>query len=309
MKSLKRRILSVICIFIISVVSIREYHVFAETFFRIDLNQLNGKLVIIYTNDTHGFLLEDSERSLDAASLVTIKKVFESLGAEVLLFDVGDTIFGTPMFDKNLGPRMVELINEIGYDAITTGNHDFDYGSKKLEDIASMLELKPVVANLFYTATKKPVFDQYRLIKKADNCVGIFGITTPEEIKGFERYGDDSMILTDPIEEAKEAAKTLRKEGADYIIALGHIGMDQRSELSSLDVISEVPEIDLFIDGHSHSSLKLRMVHEDGSQTLLVRNQHYFSEIGVVVVNEDHYMQAYTIKKSDMENFIEDYKK
>lgn len=305
-KSVKRFI-SFICMVVIVVVSTGKSQIYAENLFKINLDDLDGKLVIIHTNDTHGFLLKDSDRSLDAATLISVKKIFESVGAEVLLVDSGDTLFGTPMFDKNLGNDMTDLINEIGYDAITTGNHDYDYGGKKLLDLASKLTVPLVVSNLIYSTSKKPALKRYTIVEKGKSCIGIFGITTPEEITGFEKYGDESLQLTDPIVAAKEMSKKLKKEGADFIIALGHIGMDGRSELSSIDVISEVPEIDLFIDAHSHSSLKLRMIHEDGSQTLLVRNLHYFSEIGIVVVDEDRYMKAYTIHKAEMQKFIEAY--
>ena len=304
MKKYKRRFLSFICIAIIVFVTTGR-KAMATSLLKIDLNQLEGKLVILHTNDTHGFLLENSERSFDAASLNIIKRIFESLGADVLLVDSGDTIFGTPMFDKKLGVKMVEQINEIEYDAITTGNHDFDYGGKKLLDVSLQLTNPLLVANVVDTSTKKLVFNPYRFIKKGDYCVGIFGITTQEEVTGFEKYGESSFTISDPIEAAKEASSKLKKGGADFIIALGHIGMDGRSELSSVDIITEVPGIDLFVDAHSHSSLKLRLIHEDGSQTLLVRNRHYFSEIGVVIVGDDRYMQCFTIDKSNMEKFIE----
>lgn len=302
-----KRILSFICAIIFFVINTSSNHVYAENLFKIDLDDLKGKLVIIHTNDTHGFLLNDSERSLDAASLVTIKKIFESVGAKVLLLDSGDTIFGTPMFKNDLGSKMVELINEIGYDAITTGNHDYDYGGQRLLDVTSKLTVPLVVSNLIYTTTQKTAAKRYIIVEKGNIRIGIFGITTPNEITGFEKYGDGSLTLTDPLIAAKEVSKKLRKEGADIIIALGHIGMDYRSELSSLDVITEAPDIDLFIDAHSHSSIKLRLVHENGNQTLLVRNLHYFTEIGVVVVDQDGYMHPYTIQKAEMEKFIEDY--
>lgn len=302
-----KRIFCFICAIIILIVNTGYTHVYAETLFQIDLDKLDGKLVIIHTNDTHGFLLNDSERSLDAASLVAIKKIFESVGAKVLLLDAGDTIFGTPMFEKSLGSKMVDLINEISYDAITTGNHDYDYGGEKLLDVTSKLSVPLVVSNLIYTTTQKTAAKRYVIVEKGDIRIGIFGITTPNEITGFEKYGDNTLTLTDPLTAAKDVSKKLKKEGVDYIIALGHIGMDYRSELSSLDVITEAPDIDLFIDGHSHSSIKLRLIHEDGSQTLLVRNLHYFTEIGVVVIDKDGYMRPYTIQKVEMEKIIEKY--
>lgn len=279
-----------------------------ETLFQMDLNELNGKLVIIYTNDTHGFLLKDSDRSLNAASLVAIRKIFESAGAKVLLLDAGDTLFGTPMFEKNLGKEMVSLINEIGYDAITTGNHDYDYGVEKFLSVTSNLTIPLVVSNLIDATTQKTVAKRYIIIEKGDIKIGIFGLTTPNEITGSMTYDDTTIALTDPLIVAKDVSKKLKKEGVDYIIALGHIGMDHRSELSSIDIITEAPDIDLFIDGHSHSSLKLRLIHDNENQTLLVRNLHYFTQIGVVVVDEDGFMHPYTIDKTELEGIIKEYK-
>ncbi len=307
MRKKKKKIFSFICIVSILCSNLSYVKANAGTLFQIDLNELNGKLVIIYTNDTHGFLLNDSERSLNAASLVAIKKIFESAGAKVLLLDAGDTIFGTPMFKKNIGSDMVDLINEIGYDAITTGNHDYDYGGEKLLSVTSKLTVPLVVSNLIYTTTQKTAAKRYIIIKKGDIEIGIFGLTTPNEITGLTKYNDTSLTLTDPLIAAKEVSKKLKKEGVDYIIALGHIGMDHRSELSSLDIITEAPDIDLFIDGHSHSSLKLRLIHDNENQTLLVRNLHYFTEIGVVVVDEDGFMHPYTIDKTEVEEIIEKY--
>lgn len=300
-----KRIISVLCILVFVSLMIGRSTVMAASIFQIDLNSLKGKLVIIHTNDTHGFLLKDSERSLTAASVVSLKKIFEAAGAEVLLLDSGDTLFGTPMFNKDLGPETAKLLNEIGYDAMTAGNHDFDYGGEKLLQLVQDLKVPLLVANVMNSDTNQAAFTPYLITEKGKFDVGIFGITTDNENAGFEKYGNASLKITNPVKAAKEVSKELKKEGADLIIALGHIGMDARAELSSVDVISEVPDIDLFIDAHSHSTIKLKMIHEDGSETLLVRNLHYFSELGVVVVDEDKYMRAYTITKSEMDAFIE----
>lgn len=284
---------------------LQESEANAEYLSQIDLDNVRGKIVILYTNDTHGYLLEDSERSMDAATLLSLKKVFETAGAEVLLLDAGDTLNGAPMFKKNLSEPMVDLLNQIGYDAITLGNHDFDYGADKLMESTKKLNIPIICSNVVNITDNNPAFTNYKLFDKAGKKIGIFGITTTEEITGFERCGSGTLKINNPTICAKKMCTTLKKEGADFIIALGHIGMDARSELSSVDIISEATDIDLFIDAHSHSSIKLKMIHEDGSETLLVRNLHYFSEIGVVTIDKDNYMQAYTIEKKDVDQMTE----
>lgn len=212
--------------------------------------ELAGKTVILHTNDVHGAI------GL-YAKVAALKKDYAEKGADVILVDAGDYIQGTPYVSDSQGKTAIELMNAAGYDVATFGNHEFDYGFANLQTIFKDAKFK-VIGNIQYNG--KLAFDGTTTVTTAGGVkVGFLGLTTPEtatkahpaKIQGVTFVGGQDMMKL-----AQTEVDTLKSAGCDYVICLGHLGIDAESTGNrSIDVLNAVTGIDVFIDGHSHSTL------------------------------------------------------
>ena len=213
--------------------------------------ELAGQIVILHTNDVHG--------AIDGyAKVAALKAEYEAKGAEVLLVDAGDFIQGTTSVSVSQGATAVELMNLAGYDLVTLGNHEFDYGMDNLKTIFAKAEFGVVAANIKLNGAA--AFDANKVVELADGTkLGVFGLATPEtatkanpaKIKGVTFLAESELYAC-----AEAQVKALTDAGCDYIICLGHLGIDNESEPNrSIDLLGKVSGIDVFIDGHSHSTL------------------------------------------------------
>lgn len=249
--------------------------------------EMAGQIVILHTNDVHG--------AIDGyAKVAALKAEYEAKGAEVLLMDAGDYIQGTTSVSVSKGATAVELMNLAGYDLATLGNHEFDYGMDNLQTILEKAEFGVVAANIQLNG--KAAFDANKVFELADGTkVGVFGLATPETatkanpamIKGVTFLAGDELYAC-----AEQQVKALTEAGCDYIICLGHLGIDSESEPNrSIDVLSKVTGIDVFIDGHSHSDYEAVKAATNGTgkvgDTLITSTGTAAANVGVVTISKD----------------------
>ena len=209
-----------------------------------------SKIVIIHTNDIHG--------AIDGyAKIAALKAEYEAEGAAVLLMDAGDFSQGTVEVSSSKGATAVELMNLAGYDVATLGNHEFDYGYANLVSVMETAEFDVLAANVLYNGRAE--FAATATYELGGKTIGVFGLATPETatkanpamIKGVTFLSDSALIGC-----AQEQVAALEAAGCDYIVCLGHLGIDNESAPNrSIDLLTEVTGIDVFIDGHSHSTL------------------------------------------------------
>ena len=209
---------------------------------------LNGKTVILHTNDVHG--------SIELyAKVAAMKGDYEARGAQVILADAGDYSQGTVYVSVNKGKDAVTMMNAAGYDVATIGNHEFDYGYAQLKSNLDSAVFKVVCANVLQDGS--PVFDAYTMINKGGVQIAFVGVETPEAqtkanpalIQGLTFLAGDEMYAA--VQTQVDAAKTA---GADIVIVLTHLGVDSSSEPNtSYDLYKKVHDIDFIIDGHSHT--------------------------------------------------------
>ena len=209
---------------------------------------LNGKTVILHTNDVHG--------SIELyAKVAAMKGDYEAQGAQVILADAGDYSQGTVYVSVNKGKDAVTMMNAAGYDVATIGNHEFDYGYAQLKSNLDSAVFKVVCANVLQDGS--PVFDAYTMINKGGVQVAFVGLETPEAqtkanpalIQGLTFLAGDEMYAA--VQTQVDAARTA---GADIVIVLTHLGVDSSSEPNtSYDLYKKVNGIDFIIDGHSHT--------------------------------------------------------
>ena len=213
---------------------------------------LDGKTVILHSNDVHG--------AIDLyAAMASLKADYEAQGAEVILADAGDYSQGTVYVSVNKGADAVTMMNATGYDVATIGNHEFDYGYAQLAENMKAAKFKVLCADVL-GADGKTIFDANTIIEKGGVKIGFFGLETPEAqtkanpklIEGLKFLaGKDGKELY-ACAAAQVAA--LKEQGADIVVCLAHLGVDKSSEpYTSYDLSKNVKGIDFIIDGHSHT--------------------------------------------------------
>ena len=252
-----------------------------------DEDDLSGAIVILHTNDVHGAISE-------YAKVAALKASYEKLGAYVLLMDAGDFSQGDPTVSISQGATAVELMNLAGYDVATTGNHEFDYGYANLTKLADQAQFPIVAANVLYKG--KVAFEDHMTFTSPTGVkIGVFGLATPEtatkanpaKIKDVKILAGQSMFDC-----AQAQVDALKADGCDIIVCLGHLGIDAESVGNrSIDLLEKVKGIDIFIDGHSHSTLEdiLEATNDTGmvGGTLLTSTGTKLNNVGVVVIAAD----------------------
>lgn len=213
---------------------------------------LDGKTVILHSNDVHG--------AIDLyAAMASLKADYAAQGAEVILADAGDYSQGTVYVSVNKGADAVTMMNATGYDVATIGNHEFDYGYAQLAENMKAAKFKVLCADVL-GADGKPIFDANTIIEKGGVKIGFFGLETPEaQTKANPKLIEGLQFLAG--KDGKElyacaAAQVadLKAKGADLVVCLAHLGVDESSEpYTSYDLAKNVEGIDFIIDGHSHT--------------------------------------------------------
>lgn len=259
------------------------------------------EITILYTNDVHTYI-DHKSPELTYASIAALKKSYEEQGKNVLLVDAGDHIQGTAYGSMDDGATIIRLMNEAGYDLATPGNHEFDYGMDRAKMVLKEADFPYVSCNWIDLRSGLRVLPSIKLFNIKGAFVAFVGITTPETFtKSTPAYfmnakqtryiydilgGDDGAKLYDAVQKAIDKAKTL---GADYIIGLGHLGVDPSSApWTSKDVIAHTTGFNAFIDGHSHTVMAGETVADAaGTPVLLTQTGSYFKNIGCMTINPE----------------------
>lgn len=257
-------------------------------------------VVILHTNDVHCGVYAD-DYTMGAADLAAYRTRLESEGYEVILADAGDFIQGGVIGTLSGGKYPLQIMNKLGYDVAVPGNHEFDYGMDTFFMLTQNADFPYLSANFTDLETGEKPFEGYTIIETDEAKIGFIGIITPqtptssrpsyfmndkgEYIFGF--CGDDNgSELYAAVQEAVDGAVS---DGAEYIVALGHMGDYVYDEhWSSKSVIENVSGIDVFIDGHSHSVIENQKVTDkDGNSVILTSTGTKLENIGTVTITGD----------------------
>jgi len=235
-----------------------------------------NQTVILHTNDVHGAIEGYSY-------LPPLKKTLEEQGATVILVDAGDFTSGTIYTSASKGESAITLMNQVGYDLATLGNHEFDYSVEQLLSNLKQATFKTLCTNL--VSDKQVLFDPYVIIKVGDLKIGFVGVATPETLtKANPEYTKGLSILSDEelFKNVQERVNEVKKE-ADLVICLAHLGIDDESMgHRSYDLLNNVQGIDLVIDGHSHSV----MIHGENGEPIQSTGTA-FENIGSIVIDNE----------------------
>lgn len=239
-----------------------------------------SNLIVIHTNDTHGYD-QKADGVYGMAAVAALKQEYEAKGKDVLLVDAGDAIQDHNLVNLSRGATAIAFMNAAGYDAMTLGNHEFDYGQDVTLKRAAEADFPFLSCNILVDATGKTFVRPYTIVEKGGVTVGIVGITTPETAGATNPkhvYGLTFLDGQDLYDAVQSSVDYLRGAGCDLVVALGHLGSEPISEgHRSDDILRRVRGIDLFIDGHDHRVKNYRV---DG--VLLAATGSHLANIGVV---------------------------
>ena len=254
-----------------------------------------GGVTVLYTNDIHTYITKDLTYSKVAAYRDSLENV--------LLVDAGDHIQGTAYGSMDKGATIAQLMNAAGYDLATLGNHEFDYGMDGCMAAIEAADFPYVSCNFYHEANGvagENVLDSYKVFEVGGVKIAFIGITTPESFtKSTPSYfqdengnyiygiagGTDGEALYTAVQNAIDAASA----EADYVIALGHLGVDESSQpWTSREVIANTTGLDAFIDGHSHTTIPMEEVTDEGGNTvILTQTGSYLDAVGQMTIAAD----------------------
>lgn len=210
-------------------------------------------LTVVHTNDLHAHLepTKRREKSFGGyARTATIIRELRSKEPNTIVLNAGDTFQGTLFFNVYVGLADLAIMNAIGYDAMTVGNHEFDRGPKPLADFAKLARFPIVSANLDLSQEPllKDLIKPSTIIEVGGQKVGVIGLTTPDAAN-ISSPGDN--VVFRPVEDAiKEQVAAFEAQGIDKIVLLSHIGYEEDVALAP-----KLKGVDVIVGGHSHTLL------------------------------------------------------
>ena len=263
-------------------------------------------IVILYTSDVHCGI----DKNIGYDSLSAYKKQLEK-DNYVTLMDVGDNISGDFIGAVSKGEYIIDLMNEVGYDSMIFGNHEFDYGMDILKQRVEQFKGDVLSCNFKYIGQKENKFNKvkpYKIISYGKKKVGFVGVTTPYTIVDstpsyFQE--DNKFAYSFTGENAKEFYACVQenidacyKQKANYVVVLAHLGEgDEYVPYSSIDLVHNTKGVTAIFDGHSHKTLSHSVKDKEGNNVPLLASGYQMSEIGQLTIRKDKTIETKLIDK------------
>ena len=277
-------------------------------------------VTIIYTNDIHGYIAnvtkDPSGEEIEGLRLSHVSGYVDHLrnsGKNVLVVDAGDEVQGSVYGALDRGKDMIKIMNQVGYNLATPGNHDFDFKMEGFNYLVDHATFPYISCNFKTLPEYENVLDSYKVLSIGGSKIGFVGISTPDTIvtstpsffqndKGEFIYTflgyDDPQKLYKCVQESIDAIK----DKVDYVIALGHTGMGAGSEkigATSKQIIENTTGLSAYIDGHSHTTMEGNIIKtKDGKDCLLTQTGCYLNAFGEMNITKDGKITTKLLKDS-----------
>lgn len=257
--------------------------------FNVNAAEPTEDIVILYENDVHC--------AIDGyAKISALKNELSETADYVGVVSAGDYVQGSSLGAISQGEYIVNIMNMIGYDALTLGNHEFDYRISRLFELAEMMNTKPVCCNFRKLNDNESVFQPYNIVSYGETDIAYIGVTTPDTLTSsspaqFKNENDEYIYtfngdnLCETVQNSIDSAK---EEGADYIVAVTHLGTeDVFEQWSAQTLIKNTSGIDVLLDGHSHSVIEnMTIADKDGNEVVLSSTGTKFANIGKMTLSD-----------------------
>lgn len=256
------------------------------------------KLEVLHTNDTHSCIMPLNPNLADTAVAgrggflrrVAMIKEERAKNPDLLLIDSGDFSQGSPFYTMFKGDVEIGLMNLMGYDAVTIGNHEFDFGLENMARIFKMAKFPVVCANYDFTGTcVEGLVKPYVIIKRNGLKIGLFGLSP--QLEGLVDLSKcKGVTYLDPVEVGNRVAAELKHDKkCDVVICVSHLGWLRPDEMGDQKLLASSKDIDLVLGGHSHSYFKdLRYVNNaDGKAVPVDQNGKNAMYVGKLTLSFD----------------------
>lgn len=237
---------------------------------------------IVHTNDIHGYYTETKSGTLGFAVL---KSIVDQEGADLVL-DMGDTFHGQAFATIDEGSSIAELMKEVGYDAVTPGNHDWSYGAERLKELEKIGGF-PILAANVTTLNGSDFFEQNYLVKEvtADDGtklkVGVVGVIDDEFYRSTASDNIEGLTFEEEAQEATKIAQYLNDvEKCDIVLAMTH-------QSDCEEFIANIKGIDAVLAGHEHIVMNESYPDSEGKLVPVVEAGYYMNNIGVMELTLD----------------------
>lgn len=241
------------------------------------------ELIILQTSDVHSRIEpvnQKGNRNFNEGGFVrraTFLDQFRKEHKNVLLFDCGDISQGTPYYNMFQGEVEVKLMNVMKYDAMTIGNHEFDFDVDNMARLFKMADFPVVCANYNLETTElKDIVKPYVILDRFGLKIGVFGLgAKPEGL--IQANKCEGVVYEDPIRVSNEVAALLKEKGCDLVICLSHLGIQMDKKL-----VGKTRNIDVILGGHSHTFMKGSQKYRnlDGKEVPLMHTGHSGVRVG-----------------------------
>ena len=260
-------------------------------------------IVILYENDAHcgidGYTkiagLRDAINHSDTAYAAAVC--------------VGDFLQGNTTGAISNGQYIADILRYMDYHALTLGNHEFDYGIPRMQQLLEQVGTPVVCANLYEAGEPYPVFAPYVIHQYGDKRVAYVGACTPETmiLEGYSFYDTNGILLYDLkpktfYELIQQAVDAARAEGADYVVLLSHVGETPQSMgFSSHRLVNNTRGIDIVLDGHSHEIIECaKATNLDGKEITITQTGTQFAYVGKLLITPDGRFITQLIRSKDI---------
>ena len=284
----------------------------ALSFCGCQINPRKEPIYIFYTSDVHCGLNEN----VTFASLKALVEETRKEHHDVLLVDSGDFLQGGNLGSLTRGEAIVDMMNEMGYDYVTFGNHEFDYGMDRLKELIDKADFEFIASNYIYSGNGTCVFEdvpEYIIKDFGHSRVGFIGVMTPDSLttsnpSSFYEDGEYVYSFYNNSENDALIAKVqsvideLRTQDVDYVIALTHLGSEDSCRPNdSISLISKTTGIDAVIDGHSHSVITGDSYpNKEGKDVVLTSVGTKLEDVGQMIIDTDGTITTTLFTKLDM---------
>lgn len=252
-------------------------------------------IVILFDNDAHCTVK-------GYAHMAALKDEVRLHTPHVAVVSAGDFLQGDVVGSISRGQYIVDIMNEVPYDFVTVGNHEFDYSVPRMLDLTGQLSAKVLCCNFSritssrepITDNREPIYPSYTIRRYGPVSVAYVGVTTPTTFNSSTPtyFLDDqgqvcySFHMDETISLVQQAVDEARSKGADYVVVISHLG-DNTYPLSSRDLVKASHGIDVILDGHAHNVLNERLPDANGDTLILTSTGSKFLNIGKLTITKE----------------------
>lgn len=247
-------------------------------------------IIILYENDVHC--------SVDGyAEMAALKAEMKASHPYVALVSAGDFVQGGSLGAVSKGRYIIDIMNAVGYDFVTLGNHEFDYSIPRMRELTDALTATTLCCNLIDLKTDRRMYAPYAIADYGGTKVAFIGAATPYSFNSSTpAYFQDengkyvySLCADTFYDNVQNFVDDARSQGADYVVAITHLGDDVAYDpINSQSLAANTHGIDVILDGHSHSLVPARiLLNDEGKEVLYSQTGAHFQNLGVLTIRPD----------------------